>query len=163
MAAARRRIFPFRAGMTHHPPPPFPAPLPSLPVPAGIAPDDSVAGLVNLFTISATGQPIKAVAEIATADDEVRRGRRFARDREEGQRVRRGGRAARTSFHPRLFRPSLTLLRLPRSHPPLRSSPPPPAPRAPQYPRTNSLSCLWTSPVCYFVTGVGGQGISDSV
>jgi hypothetical protein len=36
--------------------------------PLGIAPDDSVAGLVNLFTMTANGQPIKDAAAIVTSD-----------------------------------------------------------------------------------------------
>lgn len=36
----------------------------------GIAPDDSVGGLVNLFTMTATGQPIKEAAAVITSDFE---------------------------------------------------------------------------------------------
>lgn len=36
----------------------------------GIAPDDTVPGLVNLFEMDTRGRPIAAVASITTADNE---------------------------------------------------------------------------------------------
>ena len=52
------------------------------------------------------------------------------------------------------------------ARPRARLTPPPRSPRhAPydaRYPKVDTLHCSWTTPMCYFATGIGGNGIQVS-
>jgi hypothetical protein len=66
-----------------------------------VAPDANIPGQINLFAMTANGQPTKAAAAIATSDYE--------------------------------------------------------------YPKVDTLHCSWGTPMCYFATGIGGNGIQDYI